>query len=202
MVICMPSRYKGLDTIFVYGFKSWLPEYEQDKYGSAGVTAVWIGSTWFHMLLFYVCRCGSTRVSAGESGIRCKFTRVETSQNSLLLGLHSGKAVTHKWISNRVHTEYRPGSTRIDPHCNPCQFLMDSESMMQRMKKFWSCSNFLHGFRFRSSIRIDPFLTVLTRFYRIDPQCKTALTLVVYCIVLPAMCCDKVLHPDPYCSHS
>jgi hypothetical protein len=89
---------------------------------------------------------------------------------------------------HRIKT-YRPGSTRIDPHRNPCQFLMDSESTMRRRKKFWSCSKFLHGFRFRSGIRIYPVLTALIR---INPQCKTALTLVVYCIVLHAMACIRV----------
>jgi hypothetical protein len=59
-------------------------------------------------------------------------------------------------------------------------------------KKFWSCSKFLHGFQFRIDIHIDPVLTALTP---INPQCKTALTLVVYRIVLVAMGFDKVLHP-------
>jgi hypothetical protein len=132
----------------------------------AGVAAVWNGSTRFHKLFFYVCRCRSTGVGAGESGIRCRSTRVEKGQNSLLWGLHSGNAVTQSRISKRVHTElkpYRPGSTRIDPHRNPCQFLMDSGSTIRRRKKFWSCSKFLHGFWFRSGIRIDPVLTALTR---------------------------------------
>jgi hypothetical protein len=144
---------------------------------------------------FDVYRCGSTRVAAGESGIRCRSTRVETDQNSLLWGLHSGNAVTNSRISNRVHTElkpHRPGSTRIDLHRNPCQFLMDSGSTVRQRNKFWSCSKCLHRFWFRIDIRIDPVLTALTR---INPQCKTALILVVYCIVLYAMACDKVLHP-------
>jgi hypothetical protein len=153
------------------------------------------GLTQFHKLFFYVCRCGLTRVGAGESGIRCRSTRVEMGQNSLIWGLHSGNAVTHSWISNQVHTEfkpYRPGSTHIDPHRNPCQYLMDSGSTIWRRKKFWSCSKFLHGFQFRIDIRIDPVLTALTR---INLQCTTALILVIYCIVLYAVGWDKVLHP-------
>jgi hypothetical protein len=110
-------------------------EYEKGRYGSVGVTAVRNGSTraWPSFTSFSFMFAG-----AGESGIRCRFTRVETRQNGLLWGLHSGNAVTHSRISNRVHMElkpYRPCSTRIDPHCNPCQFLMDSGSMIRRRKK-------------------------------------------------------------------
>jgi hypothetical protein len=79
--------------------------------------------------------------------------------------MHFGNAVTHSRISDQVHTElkpHQPGSTRIDPHRNPCQFLMDSGSTIRQRKKFWSCSNFLLGFRLRIDIRIDPVLTTLT----------------------------------------
>jgi hypothetical protein len=68
---------KRLDTVFVYRFKSWSSEYEKGKYWSARVAAVRNGSTRFHKLFFYVCRCGSIRVGADESGIRCRSTWVE-----------------------------------------------------------------------------------------------------------------------------
>jgi hypothetical protein len=51
--------------------------------------------------------------------------------------------------------------------------------------------SFLHGFQFCIDIRIDQLLTALTG---INLQCKTAFTFVVYCIVLCATGCDKVLH--------
>jgi hypothetical protein len=166
-------------------------EYEKGKYGSVGVAAVRNGSTRvdrasLHKLFLYVCRCGSTRVGAGKTGIRCRSTRVESDQNSLLRGLHSVNAVIHSRISNRIHTElklYRPGSTRTDPHRNPCQFLMDSESTIRRRKKFWSCSNFYTDFD-----------SVLARFEPHQPA------IVVYSIVLHAMGCDKVLHTGRYWS--
>ena len=66
--------------MFVYVFKSWSPEYEKGKYGSARVAAIGNGSTQFHKLLFYVCHCESTRVGAGESGIRCRSTQVKQAK--------------------------------------------------------------------------------------------------------------------------
>jgi hypothetical protein len=36
---------KRLDTVFVYGFKSWSPEHEKGEYGSVGIVAVRNGST-------------------------------------------------------------------------------------------------------------------------------------------------------------
>jgi hypothetical protein len=59
-------------------------------------------------------------------------------------------------------------------------------------KKVLVMFNIFTRFPFRIDIRIDPVLTALNR---ITPQCKTALTLVVYRIILLAMGCDKVLHP-------
>jgi hypothetical protein len=152
--------------VSVYGFKIWSSEYEKGKYRSVGVAAVRNGSTrvWPSFTKF-----SFMFAAAGRQGlVRVKQElQVETGQNSLLWGLHSGNAVTHSQISNRVHTElkpYRPSSTRIDPHCNLCQFLMDSVSTIRRRKKFWSCSKFLHWFRFHIDICIGPVRTALTRF--------------------------------------
>jgi hypothetical protein len=39
-------RVKWLDTVFVFGFKSWSREHEKGKYGSVGVAAGRNGSTW------------------------------------------------------------------------------------------------------------------------------------------------------------
>jgi hypothetical protein len=120
------------------------------------------GFTSFSFIVAAAGRQGSVRMNQ-----ECMSIRVETGENSLLWGLHYGNAVTHSRFSNRVYTElkpYRPCSTSIYSHRNPYQFLMDSESTKRRRKKVWSCSKFLHGFRFRSSIHIDPVLTALTQF--------------------------------------
>jgi hypothetical protein len=38
-------RVETIDTVFVYGFKSWSPEYEKGEHRSVGVAAVRNGST-------------------------------------------------------------------------------------------------------------------------------------------------------------
>jgi hypothetical protein len=112
-----------------------------------GSKRVNMGWTWCQQLFFYVCRCESIQVGAGQSGIRCRFTRVETDQNSLLWCLHSGNTVTHSKISNRVHAElklYRPGSTRIYLHRNACQFL---GPYSRSLRIFRNCGNSAEWFR-------------------------------------------------------
>ena len=88
--------------------------------------------------------------------------------------------VTHSRISNRAHTELKPyqsASTRIDPHRHPCQLLIDSGATIRRRKSFGHVQKFLQGFQFRMDSRLDPARPALTR---LNPQCKTVSTLVVY----------------------
>jgi hypothetical protein len=116
---------------------------------------------------FYVCRCRSTRVGAGESGIKCKSTRVETDQNNVLWGLHSGNAITNSRVSNWLHMKlkpYRPSSTLIDPYRNTCQSLMDSGSRIRRRKKV------LVMFKIFTWISIPYWYPYWHRSNRIDPH--------------------------------
>jgi hypothetical protein len=108
-----------------------------------------MGWTDCHKLFFYVCRCWSTRVNqeldAGPHGSK-QFT------------IHS---VTDFEPGQYGIKPYRPGSTRIDPHRSPCQFLMDSRGTIRR-RKICLCSKFLYGFQFRTDVHIDTVLAALT----------------------------------------
>jgi hypothetical protein len=80
--------------------KRLLQEYEQGKYGSARVAAVWNGSTRFYKLFFYVCRCGSTRVGAGEFLQQRQFELMQLAnvfQALLQTNVHEWCFISEKW---------------------------------------------------------------------------------------------------------
>ena len=72
-----------------------------------------------------------------------------------------------------LHRARHLGKSPPQPHSAPQVLKMDN----------FKFNFFLHGFQLCIDIRIDPVLTALTG---INLQCKTALTFVVYCIVLCA----------------
>jgi hypothetical protein len=129
-----------------------------------------MGLTEFHKLFFYVCCWGSVQVN-----------------QELDAGPHGSKQFTMRSAFWELKP-YRPSSTRIDLHCNPCHSWWIPRVWYSGEKSFGNVQNYYMDF--------DSVLVfVLTR---INLQCKTALTLVIYCIVLHAMGCEKFLHLGRY----
>jgi hypothetical protein len=139
---------------YIYGSKNWPLGYEKAKYGSVGISAsrnrsAWVGPivTSFSFMFAVAGRHGSVQVNQ------------ELDAGSKQLIIHSVNTVTQPDFEPGPYgiKPYRPGSTRIGPHRNPCQFLMVFGGIIRRRKIYVYVQNFYTDFN-------SVLMSVLTQF--------------------------------------